>query len=359
MRGLPVNFSSIYQKYDAMRQPNYQLEVGGSVLEAGTDARLLSAVCELTCNRQAGALCLEAALDPDGEHGAAWLDKFQLGGECSLSLGYGGDLTEVFHGFLYDLNWEDPLKDGAMGLSAVCLDVRGRLMLSSCADAGPKRSLSKLVNDILGQSCCTKLASTRTVNSPPEDWNLPVHRLGPTDYDVVCAAADFVCYEFYAFASELYFGAPRPVSSPTVTFDGPNGLMRLARGRTLAGQCAAVAVSGADDAGARIYSRQARESDSGFGTDSMGSVLTGDLHQPEAAVRTMAQAQYLARNRMARRQRQAGRLAGRCVGLPELRPGRFIEVSGMSEPVNGSYYVHTVRHVLDEAGFETSFEAED
>jgi len=144
-----------------------------------------------------------------------------------------------------------------------------------------------------------------------------------------------------------------------LTFDGPNGLMRLERRRTLAGQCAAVAVSGADDRGERVYSRQARKKDSGFGTDKMGGVLSGDVCQPEAFVRTMAQAQYLSQARMEQRQRRSGGLSGHSVGLPELRPGRFIEVTDLSEPVNGTYYVHTVRHVLDETGFESWFEAED
>ena len=76
--------------------------------------------------------------------------------------------------------------------------------------------------------------------------------------------------------------------------------------RTLAGQCAAVAVGGTDDSGERLYSRQARKKDSGFGTGKMSSALSGDFYQPEPFVRTMAQAQYLSKARMEWRQRQSG-----------------------------------------------------
>lgn len=354
-----MNFSSLYETCGAMREPGCCLKVDKTELETGEDARLLRVECELTSTSQAGMLRLEAALNPDGEHGAAWLDGVRPGALCSLSLGYGDSLTEVFHGFFYDVLWNDPLDGGTILLEAVCLDVRGRLMLTSRADGGAKRTLSQLVDAILGQDCCTGLASKRTVNQPPEDWNLPVQRPGFSDYDVIRGAADFLCYEFYAFADELYFGPPRAESNTAVTFDGPNGLMGLARRRTLAEQCAAVAVSGTDDTGERISFRQARTSDSGFGTGKMSEVLTGDLHQPEAFVRTMAQAQYLSQARIERRQRRAGGLTGHCVGIPELRPGRFMAVSDLSEPVNGTYYVHTVRHVLDETGFQTWFEAED
>lgn len=354
-----MNFSVLYQTYHAMREPSYCLKVGGETLENSEDAQLKRLECELTCTRQAGSLYLEAVLDPEEKSGSAWLKALQPGAACTLSLGYGDSRKEVFRGFLYDILWGDPLLGSAMSLEAVFLDVRGRLMLTSCADAGPKRSLFQMVRNILDQPFCQQMAPKKTVNAPPKDWDVPSLRPGASDYSMVCAAADFLCYEFYACADELYFGKPRTKSSPAVTFDGPNGLMEFSRRRTLAGQCAAVSVSGTDDKGERIVSRQPRKADKGFGTQKMSAVLTGDFHQPEAYVRTMAQALYLSKARMEQRQRQAGSVTGRSVGLPELRPGRFLTVSNLNKPSNGTYYVHTVRHILDETGFETWFEAED
>lgn len=242
-----MKFSDLYQTYDAMREPNYVLKVGGKTLKIGDDARLIRVECQLTSTRQAGVLVLEAALDPKQEHGAAWLDAFQPGAMCSFSVGYGKSLTEVFCGFLYDVLWSDPLQGTILLLEAVFLDVRGRLMLTSCADAGAQRVMSQMIGDILGQSCCGELAKKKTIDPPPEDWDLPALRPGPSDYAILCAAADFLCYEFYAFADELYFGKPRPKTEAVLTFDGPNGLLELKRRRTLAGQCAAVAVGGTDD----------------------------------------------------------------------------------------------------------------
>ena len=354
-----MKFSALYQTYEAMREPNYALKIGGKTLDIGGSAHLTRIECELTSTRQAGVLALEAVLTPEQEHGAAWLEALQPGAACTFSIGYGTHLTEVFCGFLCDVLWSDPLDGSVMLLEAVCLDVRGRLMLTSCADAGAQRAASQMLRDILSQSCCKELAKKQTIDPPPEDWDLPALRPGPSDYSILCAAADFLCYEFYAFADELYFGKPRPESGAVLSFDGPNGLMSLKRRRTLAGQCAAIAVSGTDDNGERLYSRQARKKDSGFGTAQMSRILSGDLHQPEPFVRTMAQAQYLSKARMERRQRQSGGLTGHSVGLPELRPGRFVEVTDLSRPLNGTYYVHTVRHILDETGFETRFEAED
>ena len=271
-----MKFSALYQSHDAMREPCFRMEIDGKTLENTPEARLLRFECELTSNRQAGMLCLKAALNPKDGHGAAWLEALQPGAVCALSLGYAGQTGNVFSGFLYDVMWDDPLGQEVILLDAVCLDVRGRLMLAACAGAGAKRNASQLIGDILDQPCCTQLSSRRTVQPPPEDWDLPLLHPGLSDYSVVCRAADFFCYEFYAFGEELYFGKPRPESSPAVIFDGPNGLLRLSR-RTLAGQCAAVAVGGTDGNGERIYARHPRRRDSGFGAARMAGALTGDL----------------------------------------------------------------------------------
>ena len=354
-----LNFSALYEGYHAMKNPAYRLKVGGTEIRTGERAVLERLDCEMTCRNEAGYLLVQGVLNPDEKEGKSWLDAFQAGTECELSLGYDKDLKKVFTGFLYEVSWSDPLEDGAMELQALFLDARGRLMTSSCADAGAARTLSQMVKTILTQSYVKKLASSQKISPAPKDWDLPVQRPGDSDYQVVCEAAEFLCYEFYVCGEELYFGEPRPDSSPIVTFDGVTGLTRLRRSRTLASQCAAVTVSGTDDKGERIQARQARKKDSGFGTDRMASALSNDIHIPEETVRTMAQAKYLAQARMEQRQHQAGKLEGTCLGTPELRPGRFIKTEKCSKPVCGTFYVHTVRHRLSSSGYLTEFEAEE
>lgn len=354
-----MKFSALYDRFHGMEHPDYGLKVGGTEIRSGERAILTRLECELTCRREAGYLYMEGTLNPTVEDGKRWLDAFALGAECELSLGYEAQLEPVFRGFLYEVSWSDPLEEGAMELRAMFLDARGRLMTSACADAGAARTVSQMVKTILSQSSCKKLASNQKISAPPKDWDLPVRRQNRSDYETVCEAAEFLCYEFYVCGEELYFGAPRPERKPIVTFDTVTGVQKLTCSRTLANQCAAVVVSGTDDRGERIQARQPRESDSGFGCGKMASVLSNDIHQPEEAVRTMAQAKYLAQARMEQRQHQSAALTGTCLGVPQLRPGRFVKVENRSEPVCGTFYLRSVRHILDADGYRTEFEGEE
>ncbi len=349
-----MKLSALAQNYGEMQVPSFALSVGGSALESVPGARLLRAECVQTTRMEAGSLALTAILDPAEDAAADWLSALQPGAAGVFSLGWEGSNTKVFSGTLWEASWSDPLGDGEMEVEAVFLDAKGKLTLTSLADAGAERKLSALVRDLLDASGTS--VETGTI---PEDWDLPVRRRGETGYEVLRETAELLCWEFYDWSGTLYFGPPRPESSAVLEYDGPDGLTELSRRKTLAGQCGGVAVSGADDAGERLWSKTGRRADSGFGTGKMGGVLTGFLHRPEPAVQTMAQAQYLSRARMEAIQRRSGKLFGRGPGVPALRPGRFLTVSGLSEAANGTWYVHTVRHVLDEDGYETSFEAEE
>ena len=54
---------------------------------------------------------------------------------------------------------------------------------------------------------------------------------------------------------------------------------------------------------------------------------------------------------------QFGELECECVGIPELAPGRFVEVEELSSQADRKYYITYVRHVLDEDGYRTYLKA--
>jgi len=47
---------------------------------------------------------------------------------------------------------------------------------------------------------------------------------------------------------------------------------------------------------------------------------------------------------------------GMCIGLPELVPGRYIELDGMGKQINGTYFITKVTHRFGQDGFTTQFD---
>ena len=48
--------------------------------------------------------------------------------------------------------------------------------------------------------------------------------------------------------------------------------------------------------------------------------------------------------------------SGTCIGIPELRAGKLVEIQGVGKRFSGSYRLRRVTHTIDEGGYQTSFE---
>ena len=46
---------------------------------------------------------------------------------------------------------------------------------------------------------------------------------------------------------------------------------------------------------------------------------------------------------------------GTCVGIPELIPGRYLEIDGLDSGTSGLYFVSGVKHSFHDGGYVTSF----
>ena len=96
-----------------------------------------------------------------------------------------------------------------------------------------------------------------------------------------------------------------------------------------------------------------------FAGGSSGNMLLGSSTQVfyEPGVKDAEEAKKRAEARIETIADNFGELECECVGIPELAPGRFVQVEGLSSQANRKYYVKVVRHVIDESGYRTFFKA--
>lgn len=75
----------------------------------------------------------------------------------------------------------------------------------------------------------------------------------------------------------------------------------------------------------------------------------------DAHVTTQDEARRLAVALLAERAAQFITATGESIGLPDLRPGDNVEMSRLGTRFDGTYYVTSVEHVINESGFRTRF----
>ena len=162
-----------------------------------------------------------------------------------------------------------------------------------------------------------------------------------------------------AVRGELYFGDLISNSTALISLTLGAGLLDFRKRISLHTQLGKVEVRGKDINQKRIVG-------------SADKVTVGDTKKKWAAqiapayknvvareynecVRTEAECTRMAQCRLNAQAMEFVKGEGRCVGIPELIPGRYINIKGMDDMTVGSYYMDSVTHTFSREGYYTDF----
>ena len=80
------------------------------------------------------------------------------------------------------------------------------------------------------------------------------------------------------------------------------------------------------------------------------------LREYSEYARTQEECELIAQNRLNSIAMGLVSGEGACIGIPELIPGRYIEIDGLDSRTNGGYFISRVKHRFDSEGYSTTFE---
>ena len=80
-------------------------------------------------------------------------------------------------------------------------------------------------------------------------------------------------------------------------------------------------------------------------------------HVVDEPVYTPAQARERAVAILMDRHKEMVKARGTCIGLPDLRAGQRVEIAGLGARFNGTYFVTSTTHLINDNGYTTKFEA--
>lgn len=275
-------------------------------------------------------------------------NTFQLGTIVEVELGYLSTTQRLFKGYVDMVGVEI----GEEELFVVTLMDAKRLMMNS----GKKNVLYTLKNysDVF-KNVMADYASICSVSVDATNDNLenPISQM-TNDYDFVMTELikkGKVNREFIIIAGKAYFRKPNSVTTP---------IMKVRYGRELVdlsvSHCyrdVTVQVIGVDDK-QNVINGQARAS----------SVLTQKKVMSKSAVMTVADPHADTKDKaktkaeaIARQEKEKSCMGrGRVIGIPEIIPGRYLEVENMDAMLNKKYYLTEVVHYYTKKSYATHFE---
>ena len=277
-------------------------------------------------------------------------NAFKLGTIMQIEIGYLSDTTPVFKGYVAGLGVEF----GESSLLVVKLmDVR-KLMMTS----GVRRQLyeDKNYSDVFKKvmNNYSKLCSVEC-EATSDNLTAPISQ-NTNDYDFVTReliGAGKADREFFILYDKAYFRTAGKNKTPIMKTELGKELLSF---QMMAGYLdTEINVVGYDPINCKDIATKVKAKT----PEAYSSVLSPTPAQ--FYFDADADSEAKAKNRAAALSRvevmNVCFAAGEMIGLPEIVPGRYLEITGLDAGVDKKYYLSEVRHSINETGFTTSFEA--
>ena len=381
------DFSELEKQYESFDQPMAVIKVNDK--EIGTKKRrfiLSDVIVDLTSGYEASTA--EFSIFDVYDMGQACflfedVKKFIfLGSKVDIYLGYSGSVTAVFTGVITGVNFLFE-KEDIPGIRVTAMDVKGIMMSGSYSRQLTAQNYADAVTEILNKTAYEKLKGSEIIKSvqvddtPDKQRNASagggaggagqeqvtdksIEMVAESDYEFVVKVAKRNNFEFFTRCGNVYFRKAK--SEDTVIMQiGPNtGMTYFDVSYDLTGLVEKIIVRGMDVAKAKVISSEKKFSNKISQGNKAKPLLSGSQKvYIDSTVSSKEEAEDRADSLMETMSYRYGKLACGMVGIPELQPGYFVELSGLGEGADNKFYINRVRHVLSREGtYETRLEGQ-
>lgn len=346
-------YEALEKKYSRFQVPAAKIKIDGSDIISNKKIHVQEIRASLSLSH-AGSVQVVLNRCYDFENHAldsGLKSKAVPGKVLEAELGYGSDTLMIFKGYIAAVDVEFDAAEG-ISLTITAMDVR-RLMMTG--------GTHYLLHDVKNYSEAfeavmkpyKKLCSAVT-DATNDQLELPVSQT-VSDYDFITmeligtGRAD---REFFVVGDKAYFRKPKSAKSPVISLGIQKGLYHFERSSSYVNY--EVEVIGYDPAGQKNISGKATAKSKDQQTAALPAPGKRIWTAPDAVTEAQAKARASALADRLVARGQTGRVE--CVGIPQIVPGRYIEIRSMDSMLDKKYYVTEVEHQIGEDGFVTIFE---
>jgi phage protein D len=299
--------------------------------------------------------------------------KLDIGNRVHVLLGYSGRLVSMMRGQINSLTPRFP-QSGSPTITVSVLDGMQRLKDSRPKDGETVRYVDRQdwkIAELIAER--NGLSAEVTREGPVHPEVIQKNQDDATFLLERASRIDFDCYiHTYPRTEEAVLRFVKPTDqragprARSHAFRWGETLMSFEPTLTLSRQVSQVTVRGWDPG-----TKQAIVATAGA-ADLPGAASGGGTSGPAAAAKLLGNRQDVVVDAPVASEEEARELAisllrerayefitgsGEIIGLPDLRPGDNLDLTGLGERFSGAYYVRKVEHVLGRSGYTTRFEA--
>ncbi len=352
-------FKSLEEKYGGFLAPAFEVSVGGKKLDS-SKVHFSSITVDIDAGSGAGGCSFTVEAQYDYEN-SKWdndlLGTIQVGEKLEIKAGY-VKKESVFYGFVddYTINYS---VDAAPSLTVNGIDAKGFLMNAKDRKYMSEKSTTAVVKEILNE-CVSKGYAKKVTVGTIKDFDAELIQEEMDDYKFLCFLAQVYNMSFFVIDGEIVFDSMMKKTSSLIELTLGVSLLSFSKSVSLRNQVGKVVVYGIDPKTLKPITGEASSTSASGAGKEAGDVARGfdGIVEKEVSffVQTPEECKELAQARFDQRAYQFVSGKGRCVGIPELIPGRYVELKGFDKSASDKYFVSKVTHEYSPDGYYTNFE---
>lgn len=355
-----TDFPALQNKYRNFGAPTIRLRVEDVEILEKMDAMISNVAVELSNGASATGCSFDVIGEYDpkntGFNGNGPEKLLQLGAKVELELGY-IETVPVFFGLIAELEYVFENEDSAPFIHVECMDAKCVLMKRQRLELFSAKSITEAVGEIFDAQPFSDYIKGKTVDALTDKLDM-IPAAMEDDFQFCTRCAAYIGYEFFILAGQVYFRKTPSGSSSIMTLSpeyGLSGVKLSLRGASLHKKTKVVGIGEQD--GKMVSGEQAAGGK--FAKNQNAARMMGESERThfDHMVKSADEAAARAGTLMQMAVGEFGRIECKCVGIPELVPGRSITVKGVSPEADRDFYIISVRHTFDDNGFFTTLEA--
>lgn len=355
-------YEALQQKYVNFITPALEVTIG-STTYSSREIPILNLEVELNADGSAGGCSFTVDSQYKAE-ASKWKNDFDKSVKAGAKLAVKGGyvkMEEIFYGYIDEYSFVYNGNEGPR-IEITGIDGLGYLMSMREPLYAGQRQAKNLVEDILGKSVAKGYAKSATVGllSGFQKLKTPIIKEQIDDWSFLNLLAGRYGASLFAVDGELIFDDVASDTKPLIKLAVGAGLRSFTKRVSLAHQVGRVEVWGRDVNQKPIRGTADTVTIGGAAGQSAAKLApalqSAVLREYSEYARTQEECELMAQNRLNGIAMGLVSGEGACIGIPELIPGRYIEIDGLDSSTNGSYFVSRVKHRFDSEGYSTTFE---
>jgi phage protein D len=374
MSGLPgvlpgsgsVKYEELHKKYGGFDHPQAKIEIDGEVFaEKHTTMMINDISIELSSGFEASIARFRIYKVYNLKTSSFQFEEVKrhaiLGVSVNVSLGYMGALEPVFTGFIASVDFcYDP--DSLPYIEITGMDAKGVMMASSHAARLRAKSYGEGVKEILSRTAYKKMQTAKII-SAIDVSNTPdmkaggdtasaetIEMVSESDYEFIIKAAKKFNFEFFIEQGKVIFRKARSVTAPLMDLSPGKGIISFRLGYSLTGMVEEIEVRAMNPGTGKKVSAKGKYNQN-LSTAGKAKALIGGSKRIyiDPTVFTQEQANARLDSLMTQMSYRLGTIESECIGIPDLVPGRFVNVK-VGSPGDNSFYLTNVTHDFQSTG---------